>query len=37
MPTSEVAQITGVPEGTVKSRLHYALATVKEKMSKYNL
>lgn len=37
LPTSEVAQITGVPEGTVKSRLHYALATVKEKMSKYNL
>ena len=35
--TAEVAQITGTPEGTVKSRLHYALAAVKEKMKKYNL
>lgn len=34
--TAEVAQITGTPEGTVKSRLHYALAAVKEKMKKYN-
>ena len=35
--TAEVAKITGTPEGTVKSRLHYALAAVKEKMKKYNL
>lgn len=35
--TAEVALITDVPEGTIKSRLHYALAAVKEKMKKYNL
>lgn len=34
--TAEVALITDTPEGTVKSRLHYALAAVKEKMKKYN-
>ncbi len=37
LSTSEVAAITDVAEGTVKSRLYYALATIREKMKKYNI
>ena len=32
MPVSQVAEITGVPEGTVKSRLHYALQKLRVRM-----
>lgn len=37
LSTTQVAEIVGCPEGTVKSRLYHALATVTEKMKKYNL
>ncbi len=33
----EIARITMLPEGTVKTRLLTALKSVKESMSKYNL
>lgn len=37
LSTTEVAQIVDCPEGTVKSRLHHALESIREKMKKYKI
>ena len=31
----QIAQVTGLPEGTVKSRLHKAMNTVKQNLKQY--
>ncbi len=36
LPVSEIAQILKVPEGTVKSRLHYALRSLAETLKIYH-
>ena len=35
LPFKDIAQITGVPENTVKSRMRYALERLQESLSEY--
>ena len=35
LPFKEIAEITGVPENTVKSRMRYALERLQEALSEY--
>jgi len=34
MPIEEIAQVLGIPAGTIKSRLHYAKAALKEALQR---
>jgi len=35
LPFKEIAEITGVPENTVKSRMRYALERLQEALAEY--
>ena len=35
LPFKEIAEITGVPENTVKSRMRYALERLQQALSEY--
>ena len=35
LPFKEIAEITGVPENTVKSRMRYALERLQESLAEY--
>ena len=35
MPFKDIAQMTGVPENTVKSRMRYALERLQEALAEY--